>query len=161
MAAWASAALGSSGKGLSRVIALIGSTSSGALPAAALRRVFQGNAFVGELLADGVGTGEVAGGLGGHTLLDQCLDAGIVIGADAAREPGFGRLLQQPKGAACGQQLRLERTARVAFGLARYLRLLRTRGLGEEPEAVLVSDLPILLTVAVWAAACAVAVAFG
>jgi 4-hydroxybenzoate polyprenyltransferase len=49
----------------------------------------------------------------------------------------------------------------VAFGLARYLRLLRTRGLGEEPEAVLVTDLPILLTVAVWAAACAVAVAFG
>jgi 4-hydroxybenzoate polyprenyltransferase len=49
----------------------------------------------------------------------------------------------------------------VAFGLVRYLRLLRTRGLGEEPEAVLVSDLPILVTVAVWAAACAVAVAFG
>ena len=49
----------------------------------------------------------------------------------------------------------------VAFGLARYLRLLRTRGLGEEPEAVLVTDLPILVTVAVWAAACAVAVAIG
>lgn len=49
----------------------------------------------------------------------------------------------------------------VAFGLVRYLRLLRTQGLGEEPEAVLVSDLPILVTVAVWAAACAVAVAIG
>ena len=49
----------------------------------------------------------------------------------------------------------------VAFGLARYLRLLRTHGLGEEPEAVLVTDLPILLTVAVWAAACAVAIAIG
>lgn len=49
----------------------------------------------------------------------------------------------------------------VAFGLVRYLRLLRTHGLGEEPEAVLVTDLPILVTVAVWAAACAVAVAFG
>jgi 4-hydroxybenzoate polyprenyltransferase len=49
----------------------------------------------------------------------------------------------------------------VAFGLVRYLRLLRTQGRGEEPEAVLVSDLPILATVAVWAAACAVAVAFG
>ena len=36
----------------------------------------------------------------------------------------------------------------VAFGLARYLRLLRTKGLGEEPEAVLVTDLPILVTVA-------------
>lgn len=49
----------------------------------------------------------------------------------------------------------------VVFGLARYLRLLHGRGLGEEPEAVLVTDLPILLTVAVWAAACAVAVATG
>jgi 4-hydroxybenzoate polyprenyltransferase len=49
----------------------------------------------------------------------------------------------------------------VAFGLVRYLRLMRRRGLGEEPEAVLVADLPILVTVAVWATACAVAVAFG
>lgn len=49
----------------------------------------------------------------------------------------------------------------VAFGLARYLRLLRTYGLGEEPEAVLVTDLPILATVAVWAAACAAAVGLG
>jgi decaprenyl-phosphate phosphoribosyltransferase len=49
----------------------------------------------------------------------------------------------------------------VAFGLVRYLRLLRTQGVGEEPEAVLVSDLPILVTVAIWAAACAVAVAVG
>ena len=36
----------------------------------------------------------------------------------------------------------------VAFGLVRYLRLLLTTGLGEEPEAVLVTDLPILVTVA-------------
>lgn len=49
----------------------------------------------------------------------------------------------------------------VVYGLARYLRLLRGRGLGEEPEAVLVADLPILVTVAVWAAACAVVVAVG
>ena len=49
----------------------------------------------------------------------------------------------------------------VAFGLVRYLRLLRAHGLGEEPEAVLVTDLPILVTVAVWAAACAVAIAIG
>jgi 4-hydroxybenzoate polyprenyltransferase len=49
----------------------------------------------------------------------------------------------------------------VGFGLVRYLRLLRAEGVGEEPEAVLVTDLPILLTVAVWAAACAVAIAFG
>jgi hypothetical protein len=49
----------------------------------------------------------------------------------------------------------------VVFGVVRYLRLLHRRGLGEEPEAVLVTDLPILLTVAVWAAVCAVAVAAG
>lgn len=49
----------------------------------------------------------------------------------------------------------------VVYGLVRYLRLLRSRGLGEEPEAVLVADLPILLTVALWTTACAVAVAFG
>ena len=49
----------------------------------------------------------------------------------------------------------------VGFGLVRYLRLLRAEGVGEEPEAVLVTDLPILLTVAVWAAACAVAIAIG
>jgi 4-hydroxybenzoate polyprenyltransferase len=49
----------------------------------------------------------------------------------------------------------------VVYGLARYLRLLRGRGLGEEPEAVLVADLPILVTVAVWATACAVVVAVG
>jgi 4-hydroxybenzoate polyprenyltransferase len=49
----------------------------------------------------------------------------------------------------------------VVFGLSRYLRLLHRRGLGEEPEAVLVTDLPILATVAVWAAVCAVVVASG
>ena len=49
----------------------------------------------------------------------------------------------------------------VGFGLVRYLRLLRAEGVGEEPEAVLVTDLPILVTVAVWAAACAVAIALG
>ena len=49
----------------------------------------------------------------------------------------------------------------VVFGLARYLQLLH-RGLGEEPEQVLVRDAPILLTVAVWAGACgALLVIFG
>jgi decaprenyl-phosphate phosphoribosyltransferase len=52
-------------------------------------------------------------------------------------------------------------TPLVVYGLVRYLRLLRSRGIGEEPEAVLVADLPILVTVAVWAAACALAVALG
>jgi len=49
----------------------------------------------------------------------------------------------------------------VVYGLFRYLLLLHRRGLGEEPEALLVEDLPLLVTVALWAAACAVILAFG
>jgi 4-hydroxybenzoate polyprenyltransferase len=49
----------------------------------------------------------------------------------------------------------------VVHGLFRYLLLLHRRGLGEEPEALLVEDLPLLATVAAWAAACAVILAFG
>ena len=48
----------------------------------------------------------------------------------------------------------------VVYGLFRYLLLLHRRGLGEEPEALLVEDLPLLCTVALWAAACAVILAF-
>lgn len=48
----------------------------------------------------------------------------------------------------------------VVYGLFRYLLLLHRRGLGEEPEALLVEDLPLLVTVAAWAAACAVILAF-
>ncbi len=47
----------------------------------------------------------------------------------------------------------------VVYGLFRYLLLLHRRGLGEEPEALLVEDLPLLATVAAWAAACAVILA--
>ena len=43
----------------------------------------------------------------------------------------------------------------VVFGVFRYLLLLHRRGLGEEPEHVLVSDAPILATVAAWAVTCA------
>ncbi len=49
----------------------------------------------------------------------------------------------------------------VVYGLFRYLLLLHRRGLGEEPETLLVEDLPLLVTVAVWAAACAVILAVG
>lgn len=49
----------------------------------------------------------------------------------------------------------------VVYGLFRYLLLLHRRGLGEEPEALLVEDLPLLVTVATWAAACAAILAFG
>ena len=48
----------------------------------------------------------------------------------------------------------------VVFGLFRYLLLLHRRGLGEEPDALLVEDQPLLATVAVWAALCAVILAF-
>lgn len=43
----------------------------------------------------------------------------------------------------------------VLFGVFRYLLLLHRAGEGEEPENVLVNDLPILATVALWAIACA------
>jgi 4-hydroxybenzoate polyprenyltransferase len=43
----------------------------------------------------------------------------------------------------------------VVFGLGRYLQLLHRRAAGEEPENVLLGDVPILLTVAAWAAVCA------
>jgi 4-hydroxybenzoate polyprenyltransferase len=48
----------------------------------------------------------------------------------------------------------------VVFGLFRYLLLLHRRGLGEEPDALLVEDQPLLATVAVWAALCAAILAF-
>ena len=43
----------------------------------------------------------------------------------------------------------------VVFGLFRYLLLVHRNDLGEEPENVLLSDVPILATVAVWAATAA------
>ena len=42
----------------------------------------------------------------------------------------------------------------VVFGVFRYLLLLHRSGEGEEPENVLVTDLPILATVGLWALAC-------
>jgi 4-hydroxybenzoate polyprenyltransferase len=42
----------------------------------------------------------------------------------------------------------------VVFGVFRYLLLLHREGEGEEPENVLVTDLPILATVALWAVVC-------
>ncbi len=44
----------------------------------------------------------------------------------------------------------------VVFGLGRYLQLLHRHDAGEEPENVLLGDRPILVTVAAWAATCAV-----
>lgn len=47
----------------------------------------------------------------------------------------------------------------VVYGLFRYLLLLHRRGLGEEPDALLVQDVPLLVTVAAWATTCAVVLA--
>ena len=49
----------------------------------------------------------------------------------------------------------------VVFGVGRYVLLLHRRGLGEEPENVLVRDIPILVTVALWTLTCAVVLARG
>ena len=43
----------------------------------------------------------------------------------------------------------------VVFGIFRYLLLVHRHELGEEPESVLLSDVPILVTVALWAATAA------
>ena len=47
----------------------------------------------------------------------------------------------------------------VVYGVFRYLLLLHRHGLGEEPENVLLSDVPLLLTIAAWATTCAVILA--
>ena len=39
----------------------------------------------------------------------------------------------------------------VLFGVFRYLLLIHREDVGEEPEQVLLGDLPILATVALWA----------
>lgn len=49
----------------------------------------------------------------------------------------------------------------VVFGVVRYVLLLHRRGLGEEPENILVRDVPILATVALWTVTCAVVLARG
>jgi hypothetical protein len=40
----------------------------------------------------------------------------------------------------------------VVFAIFRYLLLMHREDLGEEPESVLLTDLPILATIAAWAA---------
>jgi len=49
----------------------------------------------------------------------------------------------------------------VVFGVFRYLLLMHRRDLGEEPEEVLLRDVPILLCIAGWAVAAAVILAAG
>jgi 4-hydroxybenzoate polyprenyltransferase len=43
----------------------------------------------------------------------------------------------------------------VVFGIGRYVWLVRGHGAGEEPEEVLLRDLPLLASIVTWAAACA------
>jgi 4-hydroxybenzoate polyprenyltransferase len=47
----------------------------------------------------------------------------------------------------------------VVYGVFRYLLLLHRHDLGEEPENVLLTDVPLILTIASWAATCAVILA--
>src|SRR5438132_3176958 len=47
----------------------------------------------------------------------------------------------------------------VVYGVFRYLLLLHRHDLGEEPENVLLTDVPLLVTIASWAATCAVILA--
>jgi 4-hydroxybenzoate polyprenyltransferase len=42
----------------------------------------------------------------------------------------------------------------VAFGIGRYVWLVRGRGMGEEPEEVLLRDAPLLIAIVAWAIAC-------
>jgi 4-hydroxybenzoate polyprenyltransferase len=47
----------------------------------------------------------------------------------------------------------------VVFGVFRYILLLQRQEVGEEPENVLLRDVPILATVSLWAVTCAIVVA--
>jgi len=85
-------------------------------------------------------------------LVDQLL--GIVAAATIAAYTGYALAAHDTRWLVVTVPL-------VVYGLFRYLLLLHRRGLGEEPEALLVEDLPLLVTVAVWAAACAVILAVG
>ncbi len=90
--------------------------------------------------------------LEGYTpaLVDQLL--GIVAAATIAAYAGYTLAAHDTRWLIATLPL-------VVYGLFRYLLLLHRRGLGEEPETLLVEDLPLLVTVAAWAAACAVILA--
>jgi 4-hydroxybenzoate polyprenyltransferase len=49
----------------------------------------------------------------------------------------------------------------VAFGVARYVYLVRRQDLGEEPESILLTDRVLLATVALWILAAALVVTYG
>src|SRR5690606_27833095 len=91
-----------------------------ALPAHALRRVLEHDAFGRERGADGIGTGEIARLLCRRALVDQGLDARVVVAGCAAAEPVGGYLLQQAERPSGAEQRRLQPCPFVvAAGLAR------------------------------------------
>jgi hypothetical protein len=49
----------------------------------------------------------------------------------------------------------------VVFGILRYVLLLNRQEIGEEPDQVLVTDLPILACVAAWALTCGIVLVAG
>src|SRR5690606_6206511 len=64
-------------------------------PAHALRRVLEQDAFAGQLVADGIGAGEVTRLLRGIAFVDQGLDAGGVGAVGAVASEPCGRSLLQ------------------------------------------------------------------
>src|SRR5699024_1193754 len=95
MASCAACGVGSSGKGDAGESLTGTSVVSTPAPAHAGRGVFQQHALGGQLVTDGVGAGEVARLLGAGALVDQRLDAGIVVAPGAAAGEPPGRILLQ------------------------------------------------------------------
>src|SRR5690606_10201062 len=75
-------------------------------PADALGSVFERDAFRGELVADGVGAGEVAVLLGLGALVHERLDTCVGVAGHTASEPRFRCLLQQAEREPSAQQRR-------------------------------------------------------
>ena len=48
----------------------------------------------------------------------------------------------------------------VIFGLFRYLLLMHTKGLGEEPEEVIIKDAPLIAVVLIWLGSAAAILTF-
>jgi 4-hydroxybenzoate polyprenyltransferase len=81
--------------------------------------------------------------------LDQLLAA--LAGATVAVYVAYAALAHTP--------LMLLTVPFVAYGLARYVALVRRDGRGEEPEDVLLTDVPLVVTVVCWAVAAAAVIA--
>src|SRR3546814_17703744 len=92
-----------------------GPTLRPALPAPALRRVLEHDPFGRELVADGVGAGEVAGPFRRPALVDQRLDAGVAVPGCTADHPVSRCRLQAPGRLPGAEQLALQ-PASLPFG---------------------------------------------